>query len=209
MNEKEKSSTAYRNWMCRDLGFRQQAQDNITDITKFIDFIDKKFSLVLILEYLAESLILLRRKLNWPFHDVIFLPVMPIGGKLAKYRVPVNYTSFSADDVSRHAKWSACDQALYSHFNTSLWAIIGAEKDDFWSEVAHLKEVTREINEKCSRVGKGVPWRDITIASTVWNKQFSLDSEDCSVMTLDDMSLAGMVGEDQYGSIYKQIFSAP
>ena len=47
------------------LGFDEAESGNLQAIKDYINFIDKQFMLVMISDYFDESLILLRRLMNW------------------------------------------------------------------------------------------------------------------------------------------------
>ena len=47
------------------LGFDVTRSENLTAIKEHIEFIDREFSMVLLTEYFDESLILLKRLMNW------------------------------------------------------------------------------------------------------------------------------------------------
>jgi hypothetical protein len=61
-----------KNVMARDFGFPQTFDNSI--IFQTLKELDKIFTLVLIVEHFEESLVLMRRYLNWKLQDILFLP---------------------------------------------------------------------------------------------------------------------------------------
>ena len=73
--DKVKRGIHARNPMMFDLGFSQKYFQNYTAVTKYINFLNKEFDLVMIMEYFDESLILLKRLLCWEIDDILHVKV--------------------------------------------------------------------------------------------------------------------------------------
>ncbi len=138
------------------------------------------FQLVLVKEYLDESLVLLKRKLCWDLKDIVY-SALKVQRK--------NRTSFQANDTStiRKEKVSitcflflttkaictpingsqnmnpgrgfyllsfsqAGDYAIFQFFNNSLWQKISHEPKDFWGEVKFFKETIFSVKDFCQPV---------------------------------------------------------
>ncbi|ELT91457.1 hypothetical protein CAPTEDRAFT_85041, partial [Capitella teleta] len=130
-----------RNIMAFNLGFptgfnRPDMSQDQEFIEQWLKKVDNEFSLVLIVEYFHESLVLLRRKLCWNFEDILFFNM-----NAGEYKHKVRDTEL----VEIHKKWSNVDYSLYKHFNDTLRQTLTNQGAEFWREVAHLKLVAMEI----------------------------------------------------------------
>ena len=61
-----------RNPMLFDLGLDFRYYQNATAVERYLDFLDKEFDLVMIMEYFDESLLLLKRLLCWEMKDIYY-----------------------------------------------------------------------------------------------------------------------------------------
>ena len=116
-------------------------------IEAFISSIQSRFSLVLIVEYFNESLILMRRLLRWTWRDIIFVPQNV--GNYTKYRL------YDGEDLALrkiYEDWSQFDHALYAHFNATLWRKIAVEGDDFTAEVATFTQTLNKVRGFCKEI---------------------------------------------------------
>ena len=107
----------------------------------FLDEVDKVF-LVGITEYYDESLVMLRRKLNWCLQDMLYLRL-----RLHEYqRHPVT----QHDKIyQRLCRWSASDCLLYQHFNRTFWARLRSEGPSLSREVSYFKRALRRVADFC------------------------------------------------------------
>ena len=71
----KKRSINARNPMMFDLGLSQKYFQNYTAVTNYINFLNKEFDLVMIMDYFDESLILLKRLLCWEIDDILHVKV--------------------------------------------------------------------------------------------------------------------------------------
>merc|ERR1712176_236637 len=89
---------------------------NKTKIETFVDQIMDFYSLIMITEYMEESLILMAYELNWNIEDVRFFSVNKNANK---------------DDVrdeflvERVNEWSMADKSLYDRANATFWRKVG------------------------------------------------------------------------------------
>lgn len=132
-----------RNSMLFDLGLDARFFEG-TDkrVGRWIQMLDQKFNLVLIAEYFAESLILLKELLCWTMEDIVYL----------------NQNARSASSVSKLTpsikqgilRWNSADVNLYNYFNQSLWKKIAAYGyERMQKDVALLKMKNDELKRDC------------------------------------------------------------
>ncbi len=142
-----------RNSMLFDLGLDARYMEGTNHkVTNYIQMLDRKFDLVIIAEYFAESLILLKDLLCWTMDDIVYLNQNARAGSSV-----MKVTNSMQQDI---LKWNSADTQLYRHFNQTLWRKIeayGLEK--LKQEVAILKSENAALSKDCvaSTMSKGDP----------------------------------------------------
>ena len=138
-----------KNGMFFDLGLRISDYNNDISINSAIFDLKAKFSLVLIWEYLDESLVLLKRKFCWNTDDVIYL-------SSTLSRAPSPSIVVSSQLRQAITKWNKADVMLYESLNASFWEKIRREKK-FDSEVLAFRKRRKQIENLCTREFKDIP----------------------------------------------------
>lgn len=106
-----------RNGMFFDLGFSSlMGSRKDSELRSAIANIEKEFSLVLIMEYFDESLVLLKREFCWDLDDVIY-----IKQNQRKHGNNTSHNFISAQLRRRIRNWNRADALLYEHFNKTFW----------------------------------------------------------------------------------------
>ncbi|XP_019630697.1 PREDICTED: galactose-3-O-sulfotransferase 3-like [Branchiostoma belcheri] len=164
----------FRNCMARDLGLAARDYDNHTTVEEFVRGIENDFKIMLILEYLPESLVLLKRRMCWTFYDILYTSE---GGhaRLQKYRGRADVTDEMKHTFYQH---NYADVLLYTRFNESFHKQISQEGSDFQEEVRQFTEVNKDVNEYCrskERQGKG----NMVVEKSKWNDAFSVGISLC------------------------------
>lgn len=141
--EPEKPYVAGRNSMTFDNGLdARKLEKGDPRVDHFITQLDQRYHLVLIAEYFDESLILLKDLMCWTIYDVIHFTMN------SRSRESLVETSFNDEDAI--LKWNWADVKLYSHFNKTLWEkIANYGEKKMASEVAHLREMKKNLMEEC------------------------------------------------------------
>ncbi|ESO98411.1 hypothetical protein LOTGIDRAFT_74633, partial [Lottia gigantea] len=115
------------NRMSVDLGIKRKTLSNKTLINEFVKNISNDFDLVLIAEYYDESMVLLKRTLNWNLEDVFYMS----SNIFSNYKNNFNVTAL---DRERFRQWAKADYALYQHFHDVFWQKIRNQGSDFFHE---------------------------------------------------------------------------
>ena len=127
-----------------DLGFDQWSEYP-AEIKKIVAKVQNDFHLVMISEYMMESLLLLKDELCWDLSDIVFFTMNKRPNKFRK-------------DVSAKSKtirkWSRIDYALYDHFNKTLWQKIAAKGETFQEELKTLKQMKKDLEALCLEKGE-------------------------------------------------------
>ncbi|XP_002738984.2 galactose-3-O-sulfotransferase 2-like [Saccoglossus kowalevskii] len=137
-------TTNARAWnpMLFDLGISSMLMKNTTFIESQIDWLTNVFDLVLISEYMDESLILLKDLMCWDIDDIVALSM--------NARVEDSKRNISEDIAEKIRQWNSGDVSLYRTFNQTFWKRI----EDFGSarlqiELDKLKVRRQELFDEC------------------------------------------------------------
>jgi len=169
------------NGMAFDLGFPNgfhydtvDQSQNATFIREWIKALSHRFSLVMVVEYYHESLVLLRRLMCWTTEDIIYLKQ---NGRnyLNKNKQP------DPQLLANFRRYNLPDYALYDHFNRTLWRKIADAGDDFWAEVEHFNGVIAKIAQFCHASPDKADYT-LVIPNSSWNDEFTLQREYCEKM---------------------------
>ena len=170
------------------LGFpagRADITDDRDAVESYIRTLDAEFVLVMIAEYLDESLVLLRRLMCWDTKDILYRGSSGSnsnqGGDRYSALFWLELTRHDTDhdhDRDLHRRWSRADYALYDHFNRTFWSKVRAQGEDFLQEVSYFRRVRGEVAWFCGSVtpyGEGY----IRFPESVWSPAFTFSSEEC------------------------------
>ncbi|CAC5402999.1 GAL3ST1 [Mytilus coruscus] len=173
------------NGMFSDFGLPKKDFYNEEAINKGINDLDKEFALVMVTELFDESLILMRRILCWEIKDILYVP-LNINKK--KKKNPIVLTE---DTKKNLFKYNYADFKLYMYFRDKLLEQIKDEGDDFYSEVRYFKKVHVMVTKFCneSYLKKFSSSESILIKASVWNKAFTINSQECKFMMSSELPL--------------------
>ena len=129
------------NGMFFDLGLKTANYHRTAAVRDAISDVEDEFSLVLVYEYLDESLVLLKRKLCWELDDILY--IKPFSDNIQTQEVNIA-------KLKKIREWSLADFSLYQYFNKSLWNQIAEQGEDFQHEVAYFKMKNKQLNKDCT-----------------------------------------------------------
>ena len=140
--ESVKASPLVRNPLLYDLGLSFKYYQNLTAVNEYIQFLDKEFDLVMIMDYFDESLVLMKRLLCWQMEDILYLKL--------NERQDNEKDTVLTDDVRENVKrWNKADAVLFEYFNKSFWKKIENEGENFYKELAIFRERKSNIKRAC------------------------------------------------------------
>ncbi|XP_045210100.2 galactose-3-O-sulfotransferase 2-like [Mercenaria mercenaria] len=167
-----------KNSMGQDFGFSSTITINDTEeIEKQLDLLKKDFKLVLVLERFEESLILMKRTLNWDLEDVIYLK------RNSHAHKPV---VLSPNELNKFKSTCFLDYVVYETFYEIFDKKIAAEGPDFVSEVEHFKSVLHLVKDYCEQISKNLSHKSLRIAQSAWNEPFEISNQDCRFLQMND-----------------------
>lgn len=158
------------------LGFpygRADISNNLHAVQDYIQNLDEEFSLVMIVEYFHESLILFKRLMKWHLKDMIYKHV-----NRGTY-----FFLLSNHHKRKHKQWAAIDYMIYDHFNKTLWEKITAEGPAFYDEVQHFSNIQQQVNNYCWGLDKTLK-TNLHVRQTKFNSEFSISRAKCHLMDI-------------------------
>ena len=174
------------NRMSVDLGFDlksfEAGKRNITKIQDFIKQVEEQFDLVLISDYFNESMVLLRRYLNWAMKDIIY-----IKRNAAKFGVDSVWRRgivLNATELETFRKWDLVDYKLYEYFKPVFLSTIEREHL-FKEEVSAYEDILKEVAKFC--LTDAIKQKILHISKSEWTEEFAVTEFDCELMLFGEV----------------------
>ncbi len=124
-------------------------------VQESIEYIEKRFQLVLISDHFEESLILLKDALCWQMDDLLFFKL--------NARNVMSVFPMSPELRTRAREWNGADWRLYRHFNATFWARVeNYGRSHMEEQVRELRRRNAEMEAICIDGGGAVEAADIT-----------------------------------------------
>lgn len=181
------------NKMSRDFGIPGNHLYNTTFLSQYMRLLDDDIHLVMLTEYYEESIILLKRLLNWDLKDVLYTPRNNLNN--------IHRPSLSMDDISRLRQWNYADNYLYDFFKLKLLNTLRRQDSDFFDELANFKVVRMRIEKFCTNNTLVTGETIMTVPATRWNVPFEVTSSECYIMSLNGASLTKLLIRRQWFKI--------
>ncbi|XP_045205662.2 galactose-3-O-sulfotransferase 2-like isoform X2 [Mercenaria mercenaria] len=163
------------NRMSFDFGIPKLKFHDDTYVDKYIEEVDRDYSLVLILEHFQESLVLMKRILCWDTKDILYVPLNAMRNK----------PEFDLDskDLENLRKWNSADFKLYEHFYKVFTIKVESQGNDLKEEVESFKIIQGEVITFCNKaVGQRNTTAIFTVPKTKWGESFTVTLKDCRLM---------------------------
>lgn len=186
------------NRMSFDFGLPVKYFDNDTAIDEKLKSLDNEFSLIMLLEYFVESLVLMKRILCWDLKDILFMPINEYSKEKG------NKIKLSPDDISNLQKYNHADFRLYQYFEKKFMRQLNKTSHNFHEEVENFKAVQETVSVYCKNRTKDQPAEVLTIEETVWNNSFNITVKECKFMMEDELHLLRRLGEKAEKNITKE-----
>jgi galactosylceramide sulfotransferase len=183
--KKKLNSVYVHNRMLYDFGLSQSHWDSTVLVHNYIQQLGKDFKLVMLMEYFDESLVLMRRFLNWNMKDILYIPrnVLKTGEKI----------SIDPEVIDLLKHWNTADYKLYKHFQQKFWTQVSQEGPEFFLEVQQFKLINKQTKDFCIDLKRTashkVPTLRWTVRSSQWNEEFTITSHDCQIMLMDELPM--------------------
>ncbi|CAH1264573.1 GAL3ST1 [Branchiostoma lanceolatum] len=173
-------TTSYctRNCMSAVLGLPLDETMDMRDFQATLDAItqlDSDFALVLIYEYLDQSLVLLKRHMCWGVTDIMhYVATTPLPKKETLARLSTE------EHIRNFRRVNSVDYLVYDYFNQTLWRRIKAEGPDFHKEVENFRNIQSQVAKYCrTAVDNWASANKTVIVGTTWNEKFDFTRKMC------------------------------
>ena len=131
-----------RNPMMFDLGLSLEYFQNLSAVNEYIQFLDKEFDLVMIMDYFDESLVLMKRLLCWKTDDILYVK---LNERLDKEKAR-RLSNSVQENIKR---WNKADVLLFDHFNKTFWSKVKNEGPAFYEDLADFRQRKEKIKRRC------------------------------------------------------------
>ncbi|XP_019614328.1 PREDICTED: uncharacterized protein LOC109462233 [Branchiostoma belcheri] len=168
-----------RNFMSFDLGYPAEAAEDMERARRYIKELEADFTLIMLLDYLDESLVLLKRLMCWDLQDILVLTKN-------NRTYPFKIYDPTEEELANLRRWKAVDYLLYDTFNRSLWRQIAEQGPDFFEELSIFKDMSKHVHAYCSTGHQ--PETYLTVEASKWNPQFQVDDKFCGLLRLTVMA---------------------
>ncbi|XP_060077606.1 galactosylceramide sulfotransferase-like [Ylistrum balloti] len=169
------------NRMAFDFGFPDALfwSKNFTNIHQHLLKLDKEMDLVIITEYFDESIVLMRRLLNWDLKYVLY-------GKLNSKRKKDPRLEIGPEEETLYKNWAHIDYELYNFFLNKLKNKLNQQPSDFFEELDYFRRTRTKYDNYCISSMHGGP-AEISFEGSKWNKPFVVRKEHCSHVYIREM----------------------
>ncbi|KAK3100040.1 hypothetical protein FSP39_013786 [Pinctada imbricata] len=157
-----------------------------TEVRKYIDMLKGQFDLVLITEYFEESLVLMKRLLNWKLKDIIFLKMNEFPFR-RKYKLHTEHRVL-------YERLAFMDYPLYYAFRDIMLRKITEGGVDLQGETLQLKKIQNAVHDFCFQE----ELQTLKIDKSKWNEEFTIDQHTCQLMGLQELHFYERLRKRQY-----------
>ena len=159
---------------------------------QYLEKLDREFDVVIVAERYDESLVLMKRYLEWSMEDIIYASKNVLS---KHYRFTFQTT---LDDQEKFANYSVFDHILYDFFKKRLDKQIIAEGPSFADEVKQFQAVRAFVENFCRKVPHSV--KTVVIEESDWNPTLEISREDCTLLIQSELVFTQAIRLRQYGS---------
>lgn len=160
-----------------DLGFPpRKSPRNLIYVRQFIRELENNLQFVMIMEYFDESLIIVKRLLNWTFKDILYIPQ-----NKGREKLVADLTDIDRADIFN---WNRGDGVLYSHFLRRLLKEINKRGPGLKDEVSVFRRILRKVWDFCDLDEQDA---SLTIDRTPWDPGFMYRYDECGLLRLNEL----------------------
>ncbi|XP_070574755.1 galactosylceramide sulfotransferase-like [Ptychodera flava] len=127
-----------------NLGLDHADHDDPSKVSEKVENLQKELNFVLIAEYFDESLVVLRKKLCWRWHDILYFH------RPDQVEVLVGKKGYLTPSIAASVReWNMADSMLYKHFNNSFWEQVLAYGPTFQEDVQYFRKMRDNAEGDC------------------------------------------------------------
>ncbi|XP_048731153.1 galactose-3-O-sulfotransferase 3-like [Ostrea edulis] len=184
-------STFINNRMAFEYGFPSSLfhSFDMLAVKQYLEKLDKEFHVVIVNEYMDESVILLRRVLNWDLKDILFVNL-----NVNPNRHDLNQVGLK--EIRLYRQYAKLDYELYNFFVKRLWQQIYSYGEDILEEISYFKLLRKHLQNFCSSVDKSF----LKVEESSWSSSFSVTKDDCIEMQEGEFWYLRNIMKHQYSN---------
>ena len=182
----------WRNPLLFDFNFRHSG----LSLTRYIKFVKEKFAIVLIADYMDESLLLLKRKLCWKMKDILMIT------KNRSLKSSLAHFSRESESFERrdqlYRRWSSMDYEFYDSMREKLLEDISKETF-FQEELTIYRKLNKLVTSHCFQETR--KFNTLRINATAFSEEIIIDFEFCTRMRRNIMTFVTYMQQKQNGTL--------
>lgn len=167
--------------------------NSFLEVTDYLRQLKEIFDLILVNEYIDESLILMKRVLNWHVKDIIYQKKL-----VAK---PEKKRTFSENDVPKLRRYLYLDYFLYSMAVEELKKKIDKAGEGLKDEVNHFNAVIGNVTEYCESAKENESDNVLYIEASPWDTEFVVTPNDCKLYSKHEIAYIQEIRQHMFGRI--------
>ena len=184
-NENLKQTRTF-NYMAEDFGFVSSSVGEVLElnddvITSFVSKLNNIFDLVLVVEYFDESLVMMKRLLNWTLKDILYIKLNEFKSKKVQ---TISKSNITTEDKAMFRRRNRIDYGIYDTFR-EIFLQKMSEEIDLENEVKQFKTILNDVHIFC--IEKMSRKNNISFPASEWNKAFSVNEQDCKLMVTKEL----------------------
>ncbi|XP_050404293.1 galactosylceramide sulfotransferase-like [Patella vulgata] len=156
------------------LGFPDGQQNIASDpqaVAEYITKLEKEFSLVMIMDYYDESLILLKQEFCWSFKDILYWTQNKGSyGNVQLLKTPEN--------LHLHKEYDFLDYQLFDHFNKTFWRKVEEYPGNFVDEVRMFQQIKLDITRFCF-TNDVYSTKVFEVTNNLYTDDFEFEAKEC------------------------------
>ena len=153
---------------------------NEITVNMFVQKILERFDFVMLVERFDESLVMLKRYLNWTIKDILYIKQNQFQD--ASNGIEIQNVSVQEEGIFKQT--NRLDYLIYDKFVERFNEMAATEKD-LDTEVMEFKHKLRLVQAYCTRDNSH---RDIYFTETAFNVAFSVSRNDCHLMMKNELT---------------------
>ena len=165
-------------------------------MNKFVSNLTEMFHFVMIVEKFDESLVMLKRFLNWSIKDILYIKRNEFRSKARKTNIEV--TNITVDDEARFKLTNHLDYLIYNNFVERFHQQAAMEKD-LEAEVKEFKRKLGLVEAFCIIDNTR---EEVLFWKTEFNGAFRVNRNDCTLMMTNELFFNGKLRRRQKLILY-------
>ncbi|XP_075251813.1 galactose-3-O-sulfotransferase 2-like [Convolutriloba macropyga] len=167
----------------------------------FVKKLENEFDLMLITDYMNESLVLLKEHFCWNLKDV--LSTFKNEKRRSVYYIDEE-TEKRREEIYR--SWASLDYKLFDTFNKTFWRKIG-KINNFQEKIASYREIADKVGQFCNHLlnanRQNVENKERVLIidqnKNYWRENFTIDEKFCTISALKTINYVPKLQMARYG----------